>query len=423
MPCLRRIIPFMMWLALTGTAAAQAPSWETLVAAGQTAFQAGNFDEAGEKFAAALRIAETYPELDTRLATTLNNIAAVHYVRGDYVAAEPLFRRALSIREQSLGRDHAEVATSLNNLAAVNRKQGDLSAAAPALERALGIREQAFGPTHPNTLAIIHNLAAVHRDLGQDGQSEVLLRQSLDRRHLAGADDAGLEADIFERLADIQQDQGRYGEAAESLVEAIGLRRRTGADATRLEAQAAAIRDMIRSTDVIVAAAPAPRVQALAGLSRPPVRRAPRFEQVLVPQTPIIAMAPAAVALEKEVETAKPAMALAAPPGTAGQQARKPKPAMAADPNQATGEQAARRYFLQLISLKSEDRVQTEWVRLQGAHAEVLRALPADVVRADLGDHGVWYRLQAGPVTDFDVASASCALLAASDQTCLVVER
>lgn len=419
MPCLRRIIPFLMWLALTGTAAAQAPSWETLVAAGQTAFQAGDFDAAGEKFDAALRIAETYSELDTRLATTLNNIAAVHYVKGEYAAAEPLFRRALSIRERSLGRNHAEVATSLNNLAAVNRKQGDLRAAAPALQRALGIREEALGPTHPSTLAIIHNLATVYRDLGQDAQSEVLWRQSLDRRHLAGGDDADLEADILERLADIQQDQGRYGEAAESLVEAVGLRRRIGADVTHLEAQAAAIRDMIRSTDVIVAAAPAPRPQALAGLSR---RRAPLFDRALVPQTPIAGMQPA-VAPEKKNKAMEPAMSFAVLPGAANHQAKQQKPPMAADPNGATAEQVEKRYFLQLISLKSEGRVQTEWMRLQDVYADVLSALPADVVRADLGDHGIWYRLQAGPVTDFDVASAACVSLAASDQACLIVER
>lgn len=423
MPCLRRITPFLMWLALTGPAVAQAPSWETLVAAGQTAFQAGDFDAAGEKFDAALHIAETYSELDTRLATTLNNIAAVHYVKGEYAAAEPLFRRALSIRERSLGRNHAEVATSLNNLAAVNRKQGDLRAAAPALQRALGIREEALGPTHPSTLAIIHNLAAVHRDLGQDAQSEDLWRQSLDRRHLAGGNDADLEADILERLADIQQDQGRYREAAESLVEAVGLRRRIGADVSHLEAQAAAIRDMIRSTDVIVAAAPAPRAQAMAGLSRPPARRAPLFDRALVPQTPIAGMQPATAAPEKEDKAIEPAMSFAVLPGAANHQAKQQKPSMAADPNGATGEQVEKLYFLQLISLQSEGRVQTEWMRLQDVYADVLSALPADVVRADLGDHGTWYRLQAGPVTDFDVASAACVSLVASDQACLIVER
>ena len=413
MPCLRKTIPFLMWLAWVwagagagvGMAAAQALSWEALVAAGQSAFQAGNYEEAGEQFDAALRIAETFSELDTRLATTLNNIAAVHYVGGDYVAAEPLFRRALSIRERSLGRDHVEVATSLNNLAAVHRKQGDSTAAVPALERALVIREHALGPTHPSTLAIVANLAAVHRDLNQDAQSEALLRQSLDRRRQAGRDDAGAEADILEQLAEIQQDQGRYGEAAESLGEAIVLRQRTGADATQLEAQAAAIRDMARSTDVAAAAAPAPRVQALAGLFIAPARTGLSLEKILVPQTPIVAGMPVAAAVERIDETAKLTVAVAALPGPVNQPARERQSSMAVAPGPRLDEHigaehtGALGYFLQLISLESEDRVHTEWVRLQGVYADVLGGLPAGVIRADLGDHGVWYRLQAGPLT------------------------
>ena len=36
---------------------------------------------------------------------------------GRYAEAEPLYERALAIREKALGPDHPDVATSLNNLA------------------------------------------------------------------------------------------------------------------------------------------------------------------------------------------------------------------------------------------------------------------------------------------------------------------
>ena len=36
---------------------------------------------------------------------------------GDYAKAEPLYQRALKIREKALGPDHPDTATALNNLA------------------------------------------------------------------------------------------------------------------------------------------------------------------------------------------------------------------------------------------------------------------------------------------------------------------
>ena len=52
-----------------------------------------------------------------------NNLAAVYYMQGHYAEAEPLYQRALAIREQVLGARHPHVATSLNNLAGFYRVQ------------------------------------------------------------------------------------------------------------------------------------------------------------------------------------------------------------------------------------------------------------------------------------------------------------
>ena len=50
-------------------------------------------------------------------ATGLNHLALLLHARGDYTAAEPLYRRALSIRESALDPEHPDTAASLNNLA------------------------------------------------------------------------------------------------------------------------------------------------------------------------------------------------------------------------------------------------------------------------------------------------------------------
>ena len=57
-------------------------------------------------------------------ANALNRQAGGLYNAGKYVDAEPLFRRALAIREKALGENHPDVAQSLNNLAVLYEKKG-----------------------------------------------------------------------------------------------------------------------------------------------------------------------------------------------------------------------------------------------------------------------------------------------------------
>jgi Tetratricopeptide repeat len=51
------------------------------------------------------------------VATSLDNLAGLYDIQGRYAEAEPLYLRALAIREAVLGMQHPTVATSLNNLA------------------------------------------------------------------------------------------------------------------------------------------------------------------------------------------------------------------------------------------------------------------------------------------------------------------
>ncbi len=52
---------------------------------------------------------------------SLNNLADLYQKQGRYADAEPLYKRALAIREKALGPNHPDVASSLNNLAELYR--------------------------------------------------------------------------------------------------------------------------------------------------------------------------------------------------------------------------------------------------------------------------------------------------------------
>jgi hypothetical protein len=55
---------------------------------------------------------------------------------------------------------------------------------------------------------------------------------------------------------------------------------------------------------------------------------------------------------------------------------------------------------IQLASVRSEEAARQEWDRIRRANPDLLGSVSATPVRADLGDKGVFYRLETAPVSD-----------------------
>ena len=58
------------------------------------------------------------------VATTLNNLEHLYEAQGEYAEVDPLYERALAIREEALGPDLPLVAQTLENYAALLRETG-----------------------------------------------------------------------------------------------------------------------------------------------------------------------------------------------------------------------------------------------------------------------------------------------------------
>jgi tetratricopeptide (TPR) repeat protein len=110
----------------------------------------------------ALSIKERTRSEPSCVATSLNSLARVIYAGGNIAEAELLYRRALKIREATLGAGHVSTGTSLNNLGVLYLSQKKLVEAASLFERALKIAEAGLGRTHPETAKSMNNLAAVY---------------------------------------------------------------------------------------------------------------------------------------------------------------------------------------------------------------------------------------------------------------------
>ncbi len=103
-------------------ASAQETRWDSIVADAWKAYQQADYAEAEKLFLAALKEAEKFGEQDPRFATSLNNLAELYLAQGKSEQAEPLYRRALAIREKALGPEHPLVATFLEMYAGLLHK-------------------------------------------------------------------------------------------------------------------------------------------------------------------------------------------------------------------------------------------------------------------------------------------------------------
>ena len=144
---------------------------------------------------------------------------AGYYVneRGRYSEVEPLYQRALGIREKALG-EHPDVATSLNNLAELYHRQGEYGKVEPLFERALAIWEKASGPIAPDLARSLQGLAVLNRRQGRNRDAEPLLKRALE---ICEGSLGPKHADVgwkLEYLAELCRDQDRY-DPAESLFE------------------------------------------------------------------------------------------------------------------------------------------------------------------------------------------------------------
>ncbi len=104
-----------------------------------------------------------------------------------------------------------------------------------------------------------------------------------------------------------------------------------------------------------------------------------------------------------------------APASTAAPQPAAPPTSVAAVPA-ASG--AVR---VQLAAHRDRTAAEDEWARLQKKFPDVLSGLAPSYERADLGERGVFIRVQAGPFRDRPAAQAICDRLKAANQGCSIV--
>jgi tetratricopeptide (TPR) repeat protein len=114
------------------------------------------------------------------LVDLLKSLAALYQDNGDCLDAQSCLERAVAIQESELGREHADLALTLNDLGFVLEYAGDYEASQTAYERALAITVRVHGEHSAEVAACCNSLAIV-----LENQHDIVGAKALHERSLS----------------------------------------------------------------------------------------------------------------------------------------------------------------------------------------------------------------------------------------------
>lgn len=141
---LRLVIVFMFYHLLAAAAFGQS-GWDEHTRTGEYAFARGNLDRAEAEFQAALEIAQSFPQGDRRLETSLSNLGRLYEHESDYDKAQPLYQLLLAAKEMRVGTEDPALLDTLYAVARISQPTGDLPTVESSLERYAAIAEKSGG--------------------------------------------------------------------------------------------------------------------------------------------------------------------------------------------------------------------------------------------------------------------------------------
>lgn len=141
-----------------------------------------------------------------------NHLATQLEGMGRYGQAQPLFEKALSLRQKLL-RDHPDTATSYNNLALNLQYQGKHQEADRLHHQALQLRRTLLGEQHPDTATTYGNRAYNLDALGKHAEARALHLRALELYKTLLGETHPHVAIAYSNLAGNLQYQGKHAEA------------------------------------------------------------------------------------------------------------------------------------------------------------------------------------------------------------------
>jgi tetratricopeptide (TPR) repeat protein len=187
---------------------------------GHVAFLQARYDEAAGYFERAISRYEVSPagadssERVRGLASALNNLGGLYFVRRELEASEHTLHRALALYRSIHGESpHTDLIAIHNSLGNVYRLSDSLGGAIAQFEAALAMSRLLLG-RHPTTATLASNLGVAFLDAGCAGNVRGLFEEALDiRRALLDPAHPSLGVGYYNLGVAVQKCEGRPAEA------------------------------------------------------------------------------------------------------------------------------------------------------------------------------------------------------------------
>lgn len=224
-----RLLSHVFTVAATFAPQAHSPELvSVLTKAAGYLYQRAQYEQAEPLYQRALSMCELtlgneYPQV----AVLLNGLANLYREQGRFEQAEPLYLRALHLWERTPTQENPELAGLLNDLAILYAEQGNYQRAETLLQRALHLDEQMFGPEYDKIAIRLNNLAILYAEQGNHQRAEKLLQRALHLDEQAFGSAHPQVAFPLTNLAECYHDQGLYAQAEPLYQRALSLREKT----------------------------------------------------------------------------------------------------------------------------------------------------------------------------------------------------
>ncbi len=166
---------------------------------------------------------KSYGKTSLEVSNAVEGLADLCRENGRLSEAEPLYKRAIAIREVSapISPDYSD---SLSGLAEVLKRLGRDADAEPHLKRCISVRKQVHGRNHLRVIKPIESLAGSYLALGKYDQAEPLIREALSYREALYGTTSPKLAATLEMYAECFSKQKKYERAEVQLKRAVSLR-------------------------------------------------------------------------------------------------------------------------------------------------------------------------------------------------------
>ena len=184
----------------------------------------GRYDEAESAFRNAIAaFSLRFGENSNRVAHALNEYSNMLDDKGDLAGSEAALRRALAIREATVGLNHHDTQTVAGNLLYVIEAQGRYAEALPQRLELLD-RAAKTGTLHERDLSAVWNaIGRDYRELGRLDESEAAIRKSIDLATRSQGPRSSWRAKALGHLSLTLMLAGRFDEAETARREALSI--------------------------------------------------------------------------------------------------------------------------------------------------------------------------------------------------------